>query len=171
MKTKSKLLNLMSVVPKLVRKCKILRQRQRMRDLSLTPCFSWVWERQDVKNRFNGFPHTIETVETVPNGSDSLTTQLKQGVNERDFTLWVNLSEMSALVALLAAVTFFSGCVNTSVPSTRLPGYSYSSGSPSFAGKLADPEGTAFPALPYSREEVWVISRGREDVAQGAEDS
>jgi hypothetical protein len=33
-------------------------------------------------NRFNGFPPSGETVETVSQSSSSLNTQLKQGVNE-----------------------------------------------------------------------------------------
>src|SRR5882724_7070206 len=32
---------------------------------SLTPCFSWVGECLKRKNRFNGLPRTVETVETV----------------------------------------------------------------------------------------------------------
>ncbi len=54
---------------------------------SLTPCFSWVWKCAQVKNRFNGLPHCVETVETVTNGSSPIFTQLKQGVNERGFEL------------------------------------------------------------------------------------
>ena len=33
---------------------------------SLTPCFSWVWRRHSVRNRFNGLSHTAETLETLP---------------------------------------------------------------------------------------------------------
>src|SRR6266436_4488335 len=54
-----------------------------LRPLSLTPSFSWVWERHQRKNRFNGLPHTVETVETVPTCPDLIFTQLKLGVNER----------------------------------------------------------------------------------------
>jgi hypothetical protein len=50
---------------------------------SLTPCFSWVRERCHAKNRFNGFLHTVETVETVPSRFHPHGTQLKQGVNEK----------------------------------------------------------------------------------------
>ena len=31
--------------------------------ISLTPCFSWVWKRRQIKNRFNGLPPTVKTVE------------------------------------------------------------------------------------------------------------
>ena len=51
--------------------------------ISLTPCFSWVWKRRQMKNRCNGLPPTVETVATVPSCSDPLLTQLKQGVNEK----------------------------------------------------------------------------------------
>ena len=50
---------------------------------SLTPCFSWVWKRDQVKNRFNGLPHSVETVETAATDSSPIFTQLKQGVNEK----------------------------------------------------------------------------------------
>ena len=53
----------------------------------LTPCFSWVWKRREKKNRFNGLSRTVETVETVPTSAGRSPTQLKQGVNERDFEL------------------------------------------------------------------------------------
>ena len=49
---------------------------------SLTPCFSWVWKCEQVKNRFNGLPHCVETVAT---GSSQTSTQLKPGVNEKGF--------------------------------------------------------------------------------------
>jgi hypothetical protein len=49
---------------------------------SLTPSFSWVWKRVETKNRFNGLPHAVETVETVTTLSVPIFTQLKLGVNE-----------------------------------------------------------------------------------------
>ena len=51
--------------------------------LSLTPCFSWVGKPLNRDNRFNGLPHPAKTVETVPAFPGSISTQLKQGVNER----------------------------------------------------------------------------------------
>ena len=36
-----------------------------IRSPSLTPCFSWVFGSHEDQNRFNGFPHPAETVETV----------------------------------------------------------------------------------------------------------
>ena len=56
---------------------------RRMPNLSLTPCFSWVWQRREATNRFNGLLPTIETVETVTTRSGPACTQLKQGVNEK----------------------------------------------------------------------------------------
>ena len=41
-----------------------------IRRISLTPCFSWVGRCRDLENRFNGLPHLVETVETVPVGLD-----------------------------------------------------------------------------------------------------
>ena len=49
---------------------------------SLTRRFSWVFGNHDDQNRFNGFRHTAETVETVRAFTRSPVTQLKQGVNE-----------------------------------------------------------------------------------------
>ncbi len=49
---------------------------------SLTPCFSWVLFGRRERNRFNGFPHGEQTVETVAASRTSAYTQLKQGVNE-----------------------------------------------------------------------------------------
>ncbi|MDB6040724.1 MAG: hypothetical protein JWM99_4565 [Verrucomicrobiales bacterium] len=51
--------------------------------MSLTPCFSWVQKARKSENRFNGLSHNLETVKTVPNCSQLINTQLKQGVNER----------------------------------------------------------------------------------------
>jgi len=73
--------------------------------LSLTPCFSWVWQRRQTRNRFNGLPHTVETVETVPARLDPCSTQLKQGVNERGSDLRPWVFEVFGLAALLAALT------------------------------------------------------------------
>jgi hypothetical protein len=47
------------------------------KDVGNDKCFSWVWKRRQMKNRFNGLPHSVETVETVPSCSDPLLTQLK----------------------------------------------------------------------------------------------
>jgi hypothetical protein len=58
----------------------------RTTSFSLTPCFSWVEKRLDLENRFNGLPHPAETVETVPVFTEPRSTQLKQGVNERDLS-------------------------------------------------------------------------------------
>jgi len=55
----------------------------RATSFSLTPCFSWVGKCLDQENRFNGLPHRAETVETVPVFLGPISTQLKQGVNER----------------------------------------------------------------------------------------
>ena len=49
--------------------------------LSLTPCFSGVFANRGDLNRFNGFPHPVETVETVLAFYLPLVTQLKLGVN------------------------------------------------------------------------------------------
>src|SRR5882757_3259345 len=65
--------------------------------LSLTPCFSWVWKRHQRKNRFNGLPQAVETVETVLRLTKPLFTQLKQGVNERGPNRRANLCEKSEL--------------------------------------------------------------------------
>jgi hypothetical protein len=43
-----------------------------------------VWQQPLKSNRFNGLPHTIETVETVGKCFGSMFTQLMQGVNERE---------------------------------------------------------------------------------------
>src|SRR6202030_3789918 len=52
--------------------------------ISLTPGFSWVWRRNQRRNRFNGLPqHSVETVETVPTCAGLIFTQLKLGVNEK----------------------------------------------------------------------------------------
>jgi hypothetical protein len=45
--------------------------------------FSWVWKRHQEKNRFNGLPHTLETVETVPGHPELILTPLKRVVNEK----------------------------------------------------------------------------------------
>jgi hypothetical protein len=50
---------------------------------SLTPCFSRGWQSGQTKNRVNGLPHYVRTVETVPNCFSPPCTQLKRGVNER----------------------------------------------------------------------------------------
>jgi hypothetical protein len=50
---------------------------------SLTPCFSGVFLGGGDPNRFNGFSHADETVETVGASHTSPYTPLKQGVNER----------------------------------------------------------------------------------------
>ena len=68
-----------------------------IRRFSLTPCFSWVWKHCEKKNRFNGLSHPVETVETVPTSASWIPTQLKQGVNERDFELRSKGYEISAL--------------------------------------------------------------------------
>ena len=49
---------------------------------SLTPCFSWVFGNHNDQNRFNGFLHSAETVETVRAFTRPPITQLKPGVNE-----------------------------------------------------------------------------------------
>jgi hypothetical protein len=54
------------------------------RILSLTPSFSWVCSRMEERNRFNGLPPKLETVETVPSDLHVRCTQLKLGVNERE---------------------------------------------------------------------------------------
>src|SRR5262245_60324882 len=60
-----------------VQKC--FRQSRR---ISLTPCFSGVFERCSSLIRFNGFDRVGETVETVLPLSWPPITQLKRGVNE-----------------------------------------------------------------------------------------
>ena len=55
----------------------------RTTSFSLTPCFSWVVKCLDLENRFNSLPHPAETVETVPVYPGPISTQLKQGVNEK----------------------------------------------------------------------------------------
>ena len=53
---------------------------------SLTPCFSWVCSDGGGPNRFNGFSHIDQTVETVADARSLTHTQPKpkQGVNERE---------------------------------------------------------------------------------------
>jgi hypothetical protein len=41
-------------------------------------------EAERPSNRFNGFPHGVETVETVPPSTPSKITLLKRGVKETD---------------------------------------------------------------------------------------
>jgi outer membrane lipoprotein-sorting protein len=70
--------------------------------------FSWVWSRPERDNRFNGLPHTVETVETVPARLGPCSTQLKQGVNERGSGLrrWAfEVFGLAAFAAVLAAST------------------------------------------------------------------
>src|SRR6476660_4512507 len=56
----------------------------RTTSFSLTPGFGWVVKCLDLDNRFNGLPHPAETVETDPVFPGPISTQLKQGVTERD---------------------------------------------------------------------------------------
>ena len=65
----------------------------------LTPCFSWVFGNHDDQNRFNGFLHTAETVETVRAFTRSPITQLKQGVNETAVERRRKRCEISGLAA------------------------------------------------------------------------
>jgi len=55
----------------------------RTTSFSLTPCFSGVVKYLDLENRFNGLLYPAQTVETVPAFPVPISTQLKQGVNER----------------------------------------------------------------------------------------
>ena len=63
--------------------------------IRLTSCFSWVLESHDDQNRFDGFLHTVQTVETVPIFSDSLITRLKPGANERGVNKRRNAGQLS----------------------------------------------------------------------------
>ena len=56
--------------------------------LPLTPCFSGVWLRRDVQNRFSGFEHRSETAEAVRFSQRRPNTLLKQGVNEKRFVIF-----------------------------------------------------------------------------------
>ena len=51
--------------------------------LSLTPGFSLVWPECGELNRFSGFMHAKQTVETVWPFSSLTGTRLKPGVNEK----------------------------------------------------------------------------------------
>ena len=53
------------------------------RYLSLTPCFSGVYMRLDIRNRFSGFPRLRQTAEAVQDPQHRPGTLLKQGVNEK----------------------------------------------------------------------------------------
>ena len=88
------------------------------------------------------------------------------------------------LAGLLASTMLFPGCARTPTTVTRLPGYgagntpgatavvenSHLWVAPSYTGNSARNTGPV-PALPYSREELWIIARGSEGVTQGAEDA
>ena len=71
-------------------------------ELSLTPCFSWVFGSHDEQNRFNGLLPGVETVETVPTVTRSPFTQLKRGVNEKIVESSGTACEISELTARAA---------------------------------------------------------------------
>jgi hypothetical protein len=50
--------------------------------LSLTPCFSGVYETRRARNRFSGFECAEKTAEAVNSHHETDLTLLKQGVNE-----------------------------------------------------------------------------------------
>src|SRR5258706_251349 len=68
--------------------------------ISLTPCFSRVWQRAASENRFNGLPLPVQTVETVPTTFGLIVTRLKPGVNERSLGLWSRVCEKRGVVVL-----------------------------------------------------------------------
>jgi hypothetical protein len=47
-----------------------------------TPLQRGAWWHRELINRFNGFSHAAETVETVDDASRTAITPLKRGVNE-----------------------------------------------------------------------------------------
>ena len=55
-----------------------------------TPLQQGVWWGEGVRNRFNGFPHDVETVETVSLPLAVAITPLKRGDNERCLA-WIRL--------------------------------------------------------------------------------
>ena len=89
----------------------VWRRHIRDRWISLTPCFSWVPRRHIRENRFNGLPHAVETVETVPTCLAPRNTQLKQGVNERGCKLPACACEICGLAVLLCCLASLS-CVS-----------------------------------------------------------
>jgi hypothetical protein len=62
------------------------------------------------RNRFNGLPQNLETVETVPSTTNTLCTHLKVGVNERPLVPFISLLLVflccSSSSAQVAAVSF-----------------------------------------------------------------
>src|SRR2546423_12308784 len=85
---------------------------------SLTPCFSWVWKCHQRKNRFNGLPHTVETVETVPRHPKPLFTQLKQGVNESMLSRRASLCEISGLTLAAGLLLCAAMCAQAQLTTT-----------------------------------------------------
>lgn len=63
-------------------KCNDLQISQGKKDVGNDKRFSGVLQVRDRQNRFNGLPHTDETVETVLTPPGRSITSLKRGVNE-----------------------------------------------------------------------------------------
>src|SRR2546426_598203 len=82
------------------------------RRISLTPCFSWMSRCGRLRNRFNGLPRWVETVETVPICRIARRTQLKLGVNESIICARSSCFGISALAVLLG---IFSAHANRAV--------------------------------------------------------
>ena len=55
--------------------------------------------RRELKNRFNGFSHRVETVEPVSIFLGTINTPLKRGVNEKWHRQGFSMSEISGLGA------------------------------------------------------------------------